>query len=162
MMDVRHPPSLHSAFKDCQGYRVRMGDKRETPGTGERKMELFCPFGRTFSVPLWLRCTFWKEISHVSKKCQICQSLNIDLSYSYRHTLIKKLNELKDSQPDLAQMLLDQVRARPSPKALLSSPEPPCRLCGGEQGGALVASWIITLPWSPLRVFLLLVVHVCS
>lgn len=98
----------------------------------------------------------------MSKKCQICQSLNIDLSYSYRHTLIKKLNELKDSQPDLAQMLLDQVRARPSPKALPSSPEPPCRLCGGEQGGALVASWIITLPWSPLRVFLLLVVHVCS
>lgn len=72
-------------------------------------MELFCPFGRTFSVPLQLRCAFWKEISHVSKKCQICQSLNIDLSYSYRHTLIKKLNELKDSQPDLAQMLLDQI-----------------------------------------------------
>lgn len=70
MMDVRHPPSLYSAFKDCQGDSVRMGEKRETSGTEARKVELFCPFGRTFSVPLRLRCSFWKAISHVSKNAK--------------------------------------------------------------------------------------------
>ena len=53
----------------------------------------------------------------------------LDLSHFYRHALIKKLNELKDGQPDLAQLLLDQVRAKPSPEAAPSSPEPACRPC---------------------------------
>lgn len=117
-----------------------MGEKREAAGTGARKVELSRPLVRTFSVPPWLRCLFWKK-----KKTLICPkklNLSMDLSYSYRHALIKKLNELKDSQPDLAQMLLDQVRAKPA-KAPPSSPEPACRLCvARNKGGALLAGWI--------------------
>lgn len=64
-----------------------------------------------------------KKLIHLKKL-----NLSMDLSYSYRHALIKKLNKLKDNQPDLAQMLLDQVRARPA-KAPPSSPEPACRPC---------------------------------
>uniref|UniRef100_A0A8C3PWE0 TNF receptor associated protein 1 n=1 Tax=Chrysolophus pictus TaxID=9089 RepID=A0A8C3PWE0_CHRPC len=37
------------------------------------------------------------------------QLLQPTLEINTGHTLIKKLNELKDSQPDLAQMLLDQI-----------------------------------------------------
>lgn len=84
------------------------------------------------------------------------------ISYCYSHALIKKLNELKDSQPDLAQMLLDQVRARPSPKAPPSSPEPPCRQYGRERGGALVAELDYHSSMVATLLFLLLVVRVCS
>lgn len=54
-------PSLSPQPSEDNGsYGDRMGEKREAPRTGARKLELFGPLGRTFSVPPWLSCSFWK------------------------------------------------------------------------------------------------------